>query len=249
MTALAPKTVGRAAAVAALALTFAALLHAAPAADGSEQTMTYKIAGPGLSKAGREVKMSVKYANRATDPAVAPALIDRALISSNSLRFNGAADGVSACAAAIPDDGNPVSCPRRSYVGRGTVTGIIGQPGQPIDLFGSLSPVEGKFKIYNYKRGRGESARMIAVIETTRPIAAFYINLVIPVSRSGVMEVDVPDVAELPSPVDTWYPAGTRLIVTGLSTDLYAPRKRKTKPFMWLRHAKRADVTVRAIGE
>lgn len=210
---------------------------------------SFKFTGPGAVHKGREIRVSALVTNTSTDPAVTPEVIDRISLSSRTIRFNGDADGVATCRARLPKNGNPAICPHRSLVGRGTVAGILGTPGQPADSFGPLSMVSGKFKLYNYKRRRGESARMIAVIETDRPLGGIAVNLKIPVSRGSVIDIDVPDLPQLPSPISNAYPQGTRLVMTKLSVTIDAPRHGRSKPFVWVRTPRRIGMKFLAISE
>lgn len=218
-------------------------------AGGTVSHASFKFSGPGIIHAGREIKVSGLVTHNATDPAVTPEVIDRVALSSRTVSFNAHADGVATCRGRIPDDGTPALCPRRSLVGYGTVAGILGTPGQPVDKFGLLSSVAGKYKLYNYKRRRGESARMIAVIKTEKPLGGIAVNLKIPVSRRSEIDVDIPRMSQLPSPISAAYPQGTSLVVTKLTVTIDAPRSRQTKPYVWVRTPRRLGMTFEVITE
>lgn len=90
---------------------------------------------------------------------------------------------------------------------------------------------------------------MIAVIDTDKPFGGISVNLRIPVSRSGVVAIDVPDLPQLPPLISTAYPQGTRLVMTKLSVTIDAPRRRRSKPFVWVRTPRRLGMKVQAITE
>lgn len=232
---------------AAVVLTLIAALIPSTRADGTVSHAAFKFTGPGIVHAGREIRISGQVTNTSTDPDLTPEVIDRVALSSRTISFNAHADGVATCRARIPDDGNPALCPRRSQVGYGTVAGILGTPGQPADMFGLLSAVAGKYRLYNYKRRRGESARLIAVIETEKPLGGIAVNLKIPVSRHSDIDVDIPRLSQLPSPISAAYPRGTSLVVTKLTVTIDPPRSRRTKPYLWVRTPRRLGMTFEAI--
>lgn len=250
MTGSSPGSFARAGATASLTLMVAIALALAPArAIALPDTMTYRITGPGTVDAGREVRVSVSITNSSVDPTVTPTVINSLSFASRSIGFNGNTDSVATCHAKIPNNGERPLCPRRSLVGNGEVNGILGTTGQPVDTFGALSYVVGRFKLYNYKRRGREAARLVAVIETVRPLAGFWINLQIPISRDGEIDVDVPELAQLPTFISASYPLGTRLVLTKLSARIDPPRRRHSKPFVWLRRPGSVGMSIQAISE
>ncbi|MBI4898110.1 MAG: hypothetical protein HY827_07060 [Actinobacteria bacterium] len=238
------------AAVAVATILVGAICAIAPeSALAIPKDMSYRIYGPGTSDPDREVKMTMSITNTENDPAITPMMINRLQFESRTLRFNGSAKGLDVCTVKVPNNGDPARCPRRSLVGRGTVSGVLGTPGKPRDGFGALSYAAGHFRLYNYRRRGGESARMVAVIDTSKPFAGYSINLSIPISRTGEIDVRVPELRELPAFISASYPLDTRLVITDLTVKLEPPRARGGKPFVWLRRPGSMAMNFRAICE
>lgn len=209
-----------------------AIAVASVSAGADANGVTYSVSGPGTKRVRGELKVSVDWTRPAADPTVTPPVLDRIRISSPVMRFDGDANGLKTCKATIRNDGFATKCPRGSAVGHGRVTGNLGVPGEPADKFGSLSFVTGTFKLYNYRHSRSRPARLLAVVESTTPVPGVAINILIPVSRDGTAEVDVPDVPELPKQISNIYPAGTRLAATGFSVKIDGPARRGHRPFL-----------------
>lgn len=210
------------------------------------ETAGFEIEGPGAATAGRELTINVSATNVSSDPKTTPEAIDRLVISSHSIRFNGDAQGVATCTARLPRNGDPANCPKSSKVGHGRVTGILGTPGKPSDMFGALSKVSGRFKLFNYKHPRGQPARMVAVITATKPFGGVSINLMLPVSRDNGVAIDIPPLSKLPPLIRNSYPKGTQVVLSTFKATIKSPPRQNSKPFAWLRHPGDVDVTIEA---
>ncbi len=207
------------------------------------------VSGAGAKKAKREIRASLTYTNTHVNSAFTPERVTRIQISSRALKWNSRARGVPRCRARIPNNGAAARCSRRSKIGTGRVSGIFGQPGQSASLLGVLAPVRGRITLYNYRPGRGQTARFLAVIRTTKPLAGVSINVLVPVSRRGTITIDVPDVVDMPPAIIAALPAGSRFIMTSLRTKITAKRQRRGRPYAYLRTVKKLDVKIAAFYE
>lgn len=221
----------------------------APSADAATGRAGVKVTGNGVKKAGREVRATLYYTNTNSNAGFAPERVNQILVSSRTLKWNSRARGVPRCGARIPNDGSAPRCSRRSKVGSGNVTGIFGQPLQSATLLGVLSPVSGSVTLYNYKPARGNQARLLAVIRTRTPLAGVSINVLVPVSRSGTLTINVPDVAQMPPAIGAALPPGSRFILTSLTASVSAKKQRRGKPYVYLRTLKNLHMNVSATYE
>lgn len=231
----------------ALAITAVALLSlGAISAHSATGKAGVTVKGAGAQKAGREVKASLVYTNTSVNPALAPERVTRIQVTSRTLKWNSRARGVPRCGASIPNNGAAPRCSSKSKIGSGRVSGIFGQPGQDRNLLGVLAPVSGTITLYNYRPARGNQARFLAVIRTRTPLVGVSINVLVPVSRGGTITIDVPDVAQMPPAIVAALPAGSRFVMTSLSTSITAKKQRRGRPYAYLRTLKRLDVRVTA---
>ena len=231
-----------------ISLLVLSFVFAPTSASAALSNLDFQIKGPGIEHAGRELTVSFSATNAALGPTTTPEALTGMRISSHSISFNGDSDSVTTCQASLPKNGDPAKCPKSSRVGGGRVSGILGTPGQATDVFGPLSFFNGKFKLFNYKHPRGQPARMVAVITSTSPFGGVAINLVIPVSSKGVVSVKVPPMSKLPPIIRNSYPNGTQLVLTEFSTDIVAPRRKRSKPFLWLRTPGQSDWQIAVTG-
>lgn len=232
------------------AVTTCALLAAiVPRADAATGRAGVKVTGNGVKKAGREVRATMYYTNTNSNAGIAPERVNQILVSSRTLKWNSRARGVPRCGASIPNDGNAPRCSSRSKVGSGTITGIFGQPLQSATLLGPLAPVTGSVTIYNYRPASGNQARLLAVVRTRTPLAGVSINVLVPVSRSGTLTINVPDVPQMPAAIGAALPVGSRFILTSLTATVTAKRQRRGKPYVYLRTLKNLHMSVSATYE
>lgn len=189
--------------------------------------------GAGVTHPGREVTLSIAITNTSTARGVTPELIERLGFSAAGVKFNGGARGVAVCTARIRRDGERTSCPSKARVGSGSVRAILGVPGGPSDKFGPLSNMAGSFTLYNYRHPRNRHARMLAVINSKRPIGGIAMNVTLDVDRSGFVSVNLPTLSQLPRDLAKAYPKGTKVVLTALSARIASPRASSGHPFAW----------------
>lgn len=204
--------------------------------------------GPGVTTAGREISLKVTATNAGPDRAVTPDEVARIRVDSPSVRFNGDSDSVSTCRARLPTDGDTAACPKSSRVGDGAVAGTIGEPGKPVNMYGALSDFRGKLRLFNYRHPGGQPARILAVVSASKPFRGVAINLVLPVSRYGVVTVDIPKFSQLPRLIRKSYPKGTRLVLTKFSARIVSPPKTRGLPFLSLRKRGQMSAEIEAVG-
>lgn len=207
--------------VAAAALLATALFAVgAPPADAEIERAEYQLRGSGLQNKGQPLAISILVTNVPRQPGTVPDALKHVTFGSRAVSFNSRARGVAVCSARIPNDGRAAECSRRSKVGYGRIQGLLGTPGARNDEFGILSNVAGRFTLYNYKRRAGETARLVAVVETEMPFAGLAINLQASINRLGEVVVKVPPLSKLPTFISKSYPAGAQLALTRLSSTL-----------------------------
>lgn len=233
-----------------LLLTAAVLVSATALAAGSAEaalgTAHITVKGPGGEKVGREVDAKATITNTSANPALTPERLNTILVTSKVARFNSRAHRFKRCSAKLPNDGNPARCPSKSKVGSGSFTGIFGQPFAPVGMLGVLAPVSGSIRIYNYKTRSGEQARLLAVMRMSKPLAGVSYNLIVPVTKKGVMTINVPDVPAMPPAIPAALPAGSRFILTKVYAKIDAKKERRGKPLLWLKTHKSLDIAVQA---
>lgn len=207
------------------------------------------VKGPGGKKIGREVRARAEIRNTSVNPAVTPERLGKLVLTSRVARFNSKAHRVRRCSAKLYNDGRAARCPSRSKVGSGSFTGIFGQPFMSAAMLGVLAPVSGSIRLYNYKTHSHEQARLLAVMRIRKPLAGVSINLIVPVTRSGKMTIDVPDVAEMPPAIPAALPLGTHFILTKLTAKIDSRKERRGRPFLSLKTTKRIDIRLQAMFE
>lgn len=207
------------------------------------------ITGAGTRERGRELGLGLSIRNSATNPELTPEVIDRIVFRSPSIRFNGGARSVATCHSSVPRDGSAARCPRKSKVGSGSVTAILGTPGESAKAFGVLSRVSGKLAVYNYRRRGTEQARLLAVVDSAAPFSSVTINLMFRVTAKGVLEIDIPRLRDLPRPIRKSYPSKTKVVLEKLRVQVNARRERSGRPFIWRRWNHRFQLDAEAVGE
>ncbi|MBI2691120.1 MAG: hypothetical protein HYX29_04150 [Solirubrobacterales bacterium] len=230
------------------ALVCAALVSATGVAAAALGRTSVTFGGAGTTIAGREISLKVTATSVAATPSETPDEIARIEVHSPSARFNGDSDSLSVCRARLPTNGDPATCPKSSRVGDGSVAGILGEPGKPADMYGALSLFKGKIRLFNYKPRGGEPARMLAVVTTSKPFRGQSINLVLPVSKDGVVRVDIPTRSKLPPLFRKSYSKQTKLVLTQFSARVIAPRKRSDRPFLALKVPGQMDSRITMTG-
>lgn len=188
-----------------------------PQASAAIRRVDYRLRGIGLEKKGRPLQISILVTNVSRAPGTVPETVKRITFGSRAIGFNPRARGVSICRSRIPNNGQAPDCARSSVVGHGRVEGLLGTPGSRDDEFGILSEVAGRFTLYNYKKRTGETARLVAVVDTEKPFAGLAINLQASIDRFGEVIVKVPKLSKLPPFISKSYPSGTQLALTRLS--------------------------------
>lgn len=213
-------------------------VEAAGAAVGKQYV---SVRGPGGKKIGREVSAKVEVTNTSANASLTPERLNTIVLTSRAARFNSRAHRVSRCSAKLPNDGRAARCPSKSKIGSGSFKGIFGQPFAPINSLGVLSPVSGSIRLYNYKTHSGEQARILAVMRTSKPIAGVSINLIVPVTKSGKITINVPDVAGMPPAIPAALPAGSRFILTKMFVKVDSRKERRGRPFLSLKTTRTLD--------
>ncbi len=232
-----PRTVVVAAAIGTAAM-------AMPAHAALNDRAYLNVTGSGAKKAGKAVNVGLGMAVSDSNPAIVPARVSEVIVRSRTLKFNARARGLRTCSATLPTNGAAARCPSRSKVGSGKFTAVFGFPGQPIATIDPAKALSsGRIAIYNYRRSSGQQARLLAVITAGKPVN-YTVNLLVPVTRSGVATIVMPDMKDLAPLVRELYPAGTRLVATSFDVKLRAKRQRRGKPFMYLRTLKRLEIRV-----
>jgi hypothetical protein len=231
-----------------LAFVCAALASMAGVAAAALDRTSVTFGGAGTTIAGREISLKVTASNVAATTSETPDEIARIEVHSPSARFNGESDSVSVCRARMPTNGDPASCPKSSRVGDGSVAGILGEPGKPADMYGALSVFKGKIRLFNYKHPGDEPARMLAVVTTSKPFGGQSMNLVLPVSKEGVVRVDIPTRSKLPPLFRKSYSKQTKLVLTRFSARIVSPRKRNARPFLALKVPGQMDSRITMTG-
>lgn len=226
----------------------AALTSTAGVATAALDRTSVAFGGAGTTIAGREISLKVTATSVAATSSETPDEIARIEVHSPSARFNGDSDSVSLCRARLPTNGDPATCPKSSRVGDGSVSGILGEPGKPADMYGALSLFKGTIRLFNYKHPGGEPARMLAVVTTSKPFGGQSINLVLPVSSNGVVGVDIPTRSKLPPLFRKSYSKQTKLVLTRFSVRIVAPRKRNGRAFLALRAPGQMEARITMIG-
>jgi hypothetical protein len=214
-------------------------------ADAALNDRAYlNVTGPGAKRAGKAVNVGLGMAVSDSNPALVPARVSDVIVRSRTLKFNARARGLRTCTASLPTNGAAARCPSRSKVGSGKFKAVFGFPGQPIATIDPAKALSsGRITIYNYKRQSGQQARLLAVITASVPVN-YTVNLPVPVTRSGVATIVMPDMKDLAPIVRDLYPAGTRLVTTSFDAKVRAKSQRRGKPFMYLRTLKRLEIRV-----
>lgn len=195
--------------------------------------MGVSFSGPGAARSGKTVAVSLQLKNTTVYEGMTPDLVREFGIKATGVSFNAHARGVKICKARIRRDGFETRCPSRSRVGSGRVRAILGTPGAATDLFGPLSQVDGRFKLYNYRRLAGQSARMLAVIETRRPFGGIAISMTLAVDRHGAVTVKVPTLASLPKALAKAYPKSTKIVLTSMKVTIKPRASASGRSFLW----------------
>lgn len=232
-----------------LSLVAVATAVAISPAQAAISKASISVKGPGGKKIGREVTARTEVRNTSVNPAITPERLGKMILTSRVARFNSRAHRISRCSAKLPNDGNRARCPSRSQVGSGSFTGIFGQPFMSAAMLGVLGPVSGSIKIYNYKKRSSEQARLLAVMRISKPLAGVSINLIVPVTKSGKMTIDVPDVPEMPPAIPAALPLGTHFVLTKLYAKINSRKERRGRPFLSLKTTKSIDVRLQALFE
>lgn len=196
----------------AFAAALAALVCAQPAVGALSDSIV-EISGPGTREQGRAIDAQVTIVNSPTKAGQVPEAISKLTIDAGDLRV--APTAVRRCRATPPSNGDPIDCPADSKVGSGSVAGFLGTPGRSSTEFGSLSAVRGRITVFNLSPDRGR-ARVAIQVESARPFRGTAINLTARFSRSGIIEIQTPKLAELPGVIRRSYPADTQLVISRL---------------------------------
>lgn len=225
----------------AAVLVTASAFHGAEAAKAATGKQSVSVRGPGGKKIGREVTAKVRLTNTSANKNLTPERLGKIVLTSRVARFNSKARRIKRCSASLPNDGRASSCPSRSKVGSGSFRGIFGQPFTSVVSLGVLSPVSGSIRLYNYKTRKGEQARILAVMRMSKPLAGVSYNLLVPVTKSGKITIDVPKVVEMPPAIPAALPLGTRFILTKLYVKVDSRKEKRGRPFLSLKRTKSID--------
>lgn len=205
-----------------------ATITTAPAFGSSVETGV-EFSGPGVAKRGAPVTATFSLASKPDGTNQVPERIRSISLSAPSLRLNPKARGLGLCRARIKNDGLDPGCPRRSMVGTGSLRGVIGTPGGAADEFGLLSQMEGRIRLYNFRRTRRVPARILVVVQTTKPFRGVFIPVIANASSRAQVRLSIPRLDELPKPIAASYPAGTEFSMTSIRMTLNDRRSRRTQ--------------------
>lgn len=205
-----------------------ATICATPALASSVET-GFEFYGPGLAKRGAPVTATFSLVNKPDDATRVPEPIRSISLSAPSLRLNPRTRGLGLCRVRINNDGLDPGCPRRSLVGTGSLRGVLGTPGGAADEFGLLSRLEGRIRLYNFRGTRRAPARILIVVQTTKPFRGVFIPVLASASSRARVLLSIPRLKELPDSIGDSYPVGTEFSMTSIRVALNARRSRRTR--------------------
>lgn len=168
------------------------------------------------------------------------------------------ADGITGAEELTYVPGEPNShrvkrdCPKRSIIGRGTFTAVVGTPGLPYNP-SQAGALEGSVMIYNYQPRRGDSLGTVARLHVDNPVPANQ-YLYTGVSHRGVLTAVIPRRSEIPTNLDAAIPAG-EVSLTSIDLKLTAPKPKRSrhgrrgKPIFTIKSFKRLDVYGQLVRE
>ena len=120
--------------VISLVLLAASIAAVAPASAAVSE-FSGTIGGPGATRPGKAVELTVGMTNSATKRGVVPDLIKQVKLTAGGVRYNGRARGMKVCKAKPRRDSYPTRCPRGSQGGSGRIAALREAPCDAADRF------------------------------------------------------------------------------------------------------------------
>lgn len=204
-----------------------------------------------------------------------PQRVRRLIVQSNSVRYNRRAlpeckvifngqrkvptraDGITGAEELtyVPAERNSSAvkkaCPKKSIIGRGNFTAVVGSPGQPYNP-AQAGALEGSIVAYNYRPARGDQFGAVIRLHVDNPVPANQ-YLYAGVSKRGVLVADPPARSQIPTNLDASLPAG-EVALTSMDIKLTAPKPKRRhgragKPIFTIKSFKKLDVYGQLVRE